>query len=158
MCGLCDPTRGWHQLPTGNLTSSLTRCSHLHPLRGSQQGLPKIQIQTCNSQGLGKARPGRFSGSRSEGALIPGGQVQGDQLTLVPALSLTCSDPPLASQGSGYKMQTPNKPYEVGGWGRPVPAHLSPMLPIALRRMAFSCNLDKTLPSNAGAAASIAGL
>ena len=75
VCGLCDPTRGWHQLPMGNPTSSPTCCSHLHPLRGSQQGLPKIQIQTCNSQGLGKVRPGRFSGSRSEGALTLGGQV-----------------------------------------------------------------------------------
>lgn len=107
VCGLCDPTWGWHQLPTGNPTSSPTRCSHLHPLGGASRVFLKFRSKHATHKAWVRRDQGGSQG--------PGGQVQGDQLTLVPALSFTRSDPPLASQGSGYKMQTPSKPYGVGG-------------------------------------------
>lgn len=73
-----------------------------HSPRGSQWEFPKIQIRSYHSV--------RHLGHKIEGHSLQVVQVQGTHLPWVPVLSLTCSDPPLASHGSGNKRQAPYHP------------------------------------------------
>lgn len=98
-----------------------------HSPQSSQWGFPRIHIRSDHSV--------RHFGLKIEGHSLQVVQVQGTRLTLGPVLSLTCPHCPLASHGSGNKMQTPYNP---------APAHLSYFFSIALQLHSFLCCLDKS--------------